>query len=250
MIPSHTRLGRGRLVPGGLAHEQQSGSSRPFPDRHASYACGFRSSIKRTSIRFQICVATVLVVSLVPRCAKGDGGILRLREAQGPFLVTVFSTPEAAAGRLADVSVLVQGSETGKVVLDADVSLTLSPPDGLATKQSDGLCGLPTSTTFLPGGMNHPASVRATREQASNKLLYAAPVELNAPGDWKLHVLVYRGTESARFDCRIPVILRSGKLTVVWPFLVLPPLAVLIFAINQWLRRQSLQKGLPRSNAL
>ena len=185
----------------------------------------------------------ILLLGLSPHDARADGGIIRLREAQGPFMVTVFSSPEVAAGGLADVSVLVQERETGKIMLDADVNLTLSPPDGQATKQSNGLCGLSTAAMRLPDG-NNPASVRATREQASNKLLYAAPVELDAAGDWKLHMLVSRGTDIARFDCLLPVTLRSGKLTGVWPYLLLPPLAVAVFAMNQWLRKQSLQKRL------
>jgi hypothetical protein len=140
------------------------------------------------------------------------------------------------------VSALIQERGTGNVVLDADVSFTLSPPDGLTAKQLGGLCGFSTAAMRLAEGMYNPASVRATREQASNKLLYAAPLELYAPGDWKLHVLVSRGTETARFDCRLPVTVSSGRLTGVWPYLALPPLVVALFAANQWLRRQSLQK--------
>jgi hypothetical protein len=198
--------------------------------------------MKRTSIRLQICLATAFLASFVPRCAKGDGGIIRLRETRGPFSITVFSSPEAAAGGLADVSVLIQGPETGNVILDADVSFTLGPPDAPGTIQSDRFCGLPSAAMRLPNGLNHPSNVRATRELASNKLLYAAAVELNAPGNWKLHVLVSRGTDTAQFDCVLPVTMTSGKSTVVWPYLSFPPLAVAAFAVNQWLRRQSLQK--------
>ena len=195
-------------------------------------------------MRFHLWIVTASLAMFAPRLVRGDGGIIRLRETQGPFSVTVFSPPEAAAGGLADVSALIQERRTGNVVLDADVSFALSPPDGLVMKQLGGLCGLPTAAMRLPDGMNNSASVHATREQASNKLLYAAPLELYAPGDWKLHVLVSRGTETARFDCRLPVTLSSGRLTGVWPYLSLPPLAVALFAINQWLRRQSLQKQL------
>ena len=195
-------------------------------------------------MRFHLWIVTASLAMFAPRLARGDGGIIRLRETQGPFSVTVFSPPEAAAGGLADVSALIQERRTGNAVLDADVSFALSPPDGLVMKQLGGLCGLPTAAMRLPDGMNNSASVHATREQASNKLLYAAPLEFYAPGDWKLHVLVSRGTETARFDCRLPVTLSSGRLTGVWPYLSLPPLAVALFAINQWLRRQSLQKQL------
>ena len=193
-------------------------------------------------MRFYSWIVTVSLTMSAPHLAKGDGGIIRLREAQGPFSVTVFSSPESVSGGLADVSALIQERETGKVVLDADVSFTLSPPDGSAPSQSDEFCGSSKALMRLPDEMNNPATVRATREQASNKLLYAAPLELNAPGDWKLYVLVSRGTDTAGFDCRLPVTLRSGKLIGLWPYLSLTPLAVAAFAVNQWLRWQSLQK--------
>jgi len=198
--------------------------------------------MKRTRIHFQICVAIALIASFVSPDAKGDGGIIRLQQTQGPFSVTVFSSPEAAAGGLADLSVLIQGRESGKVILDADVSLTLSPPAGQIVKQSDPFCSPPTGTMHLPDVTSNVASVRATREQASNKLLYAARVQLNAPGDWQLHLLVSRATDTARFDCLIPVTLRPEKLADMWPYLSLPPLAIAAFAVNQWLRKQSLQK--------
>jgi len=138
-----------------------------------------------------------------------------------------------------DVSVLVQGRETGKVVLDADVTFTLSPPVG-EMKQADVFCSVPTAAVPLPDGINNLASVRASREQASNKLLYAAPVQLNATGDWKLHLNVSRGNDAAGFDCLLPVDFSSSKLSGLLPYLLSPPLLLAIFALNQWLRRRSI----------
>ena len=195
--------------------------------------------MKRTSKGFKTFIAVALLPLFGVTLARGDGGIIRLRETQGPFSVTVFSSPEAISGGLTDLSALIQERETGKVVLDADVSFGVSPPVGSALSQSEEFCGSPKAAMLLSEGMNNPAGVRATREQASNKLLYAAPLELNAAGDWKLHVLVSRGTDTARFECLVPVTLRSGKLTGLWPYLSLPPLAVMAFALNQWLRRAS-----------
>jgi hypothetical protein len=206
--------------------------------------------MNRTCVRLQICIATALLATFVPRYAKGDGGIIRLRGTQGAFSVTVFTSPEAVANGLADVSVLVQGSESGKVVLDADVRLTLSPPSGLAMKQADELCGLPAAAMRLPNEIDNPVSVRATRQQASNKLLYAALVDLGAPGNWKLRLFVSRGSDTAQFDCVLPVTLSSGELAGLWPYLSLPPLVVVLFAVNQWLRGQSLQKSLRQLNAV
>jgi hypothetical protein len=195
--------------------------------------------MKETGLHFQVCIATALLVLLVPRLAKGDGGIIRLREVQGPFSITVFSSPEAASGELTDVSAMIQESESGKVILDANVRLALIPPNGSALNQSDELCAAPATGTRPPQGLNLPTTVRAKREKASNKLLYSAPLELNAPGNWKLRVLVSRGTDVARFDCLLPVASSSGKLIALLPYLLLPPLVVAAFALNQCLRRQS-----------
>src|SRR5262245_50135503 len=162
-------------------------------------------------MRFYSWIVTVSLTMSAPRLAKGDGGIIRLRDAQGPFSVTVFSSPESVSGGLADVSALIQERETSKVVLDADVSFALSPPDDSVLNQSDEFCGVPASGMRPPQGRNLPTGVRATREQASNKLLYSAPVELNAPGNWTLHMVVSRGPDTSRFDCLLPVAFSSGK---------------------------------------
>jgi hypothetical protein len=198
--------------------------------------------MKRSGIRFQIWMITALLTALAPRFARGDGGIIRLRQVQGPFSVTVFTSPEASRVGLADVSVLVQRRETGAMVLDADVGLTLDPPKGATMNQSGPLCGLPWTRAAVhhPDLSPHPMTVRAMREQASNRLLYAAPVELNAAGDWQVHVLVSRGADTASFDCVLPVALASSDLKGLWPFLALVPIVITAFSINQWLRRHSL----------
>jgi hypothetical protein len=200
--------------------------------------------MKPSSIRFQVCIVTALLTMLAARPARGDGGVIQLREVKGPFSVTVFTSPEVPAGGPTDVSVLIQRRETGEVILDADVSLTLQPPNHATMKPSDPLCALPsTGAAFgLPDMAQNPLSVRATREQASNKLLYAAPVELDAAGDWKLNVFVSREADTASFDCLLPVTLASGGLKGLWPYLALPPIAITAFAMNQRLRRHSLEK--------
>src|SRR5215510_553694 len=119
--------------------------------------------MKETGLRFQVCITTTLLLLFVPRIAKGDGGIIRLREVQGPFSITVFSSPEAASGGLTDVSALIQERESGKVILDADVRLALSPPNGSALNQADELCTVSTTSTRPLQGLNSPTSVRATR---------------------------------------------------------------------------------------
>src|ERR1044071_4615780 len=101
--------------------------------------------MKKTGLRFQVCIATTLLIVFVPCFAKGDGGIIRLREVHGPFSITVFSSPEATSGGFTDVSALIQERESGKVVLDADVRFSLIPPSGSVLNQSDKLCAVPAT---------------------------------------------------------------------------------------------------------
>jgi len=171
------------------------------------------------------------------RLARADGGMVLLHEAQGPFSVTVFFAPEGAQGGLTDLSALVQWRTNGQVVLDANVSLALDPLPGSTMTQSDPVCGLPSA-----GAGGAPLTVRATREQASNKLLYGAPLNLSAAGACLLHVTVSRGPDYARFDCLLPVAKESPKLARLWPYLAFPPIAVTVFALNQKLRRHSLEQ--------
>ena len=85
-------------------------------------------------------------------------------------------------------------------------------------------------------------TVRATREQAYNKLLYAALFKLDTPGNWRLNGTVSHNSDAARFDCLLPVTTASPKLSGLWPCLAFPPIAIALFALNQKLRRDSLEK--------
>src|SRR5260221_3207884 len=65
-------------------------------------------------------LAAVLVFLLAPCFAQGHSlGIVRLREARGPFVITVFTSSEVVRGRAADVSVLVQRRDSNEAILDA-----------------------------------------------------------------------------------------------------------------------------------
>ena len=201
--------------------------------------------MKRSYVTAWACVGITLFATLAPQLSRGDGGVMISHQAQGAFLLTVFVSPSPAYGGLADVSALVQNRTNGEVILDADVGLTVDPPNGLSTTPSEPLCGLPpTGAAFLSPDTRQPqATVPATRQQASNKLLYAAALNLNAAGDWRLHVYVSRGSDRARFDCLLPVDRTSANLSGLWFYLAFPPMVIGAFAINQRLRRHSLEKG-------
>ena len=158
--------------------------------------------------------AALAAALLWPAAAYADCGALRLRQEAGPFTVSVFTTPEPLRAGPADVSVLVQDRATHEVLLEAEVTLVLRGPDG--------------AQVMLP----------ASRAQARNKLLQAAALDLPLPGAWTLSVTVRRGLEEATVACDIPVEPAAPPLRAVWPLLALPPAAIVLFALNQRLRRR------------
>ena len=154
----------------------------------------------------------LLLAALVvawPVAARADGGVVRLNERAGPFVVTVFTAPSPVSVGPVDVSVMVQEATDARPVLDARVSLVFRGEDG------SGL------------------AAEATREQAQNQFLYAAPVDLPSPGRWDLQVTVERGPDSVTVATAIPVDPPAPPLLSYWPYLALPPFAIALFAVHQ-----------------
>lgn len=156
-----------------------------------------------------------LILVLLPPVARPDGGVVRLRATRGGLVVTVFTAPDPLPAGPQDVGVLVQ-EPSGAPVLDAEVMLRFDPPAGAS------------------GGF----AVRALRSQATNKLLQAAQVDLGEVGDWRLGVSVSRAGQAHDFECALPVAPATNKVSALWDVLALPPLMVVLFALNQALRRR------------
>lgn len=161
--------------------------------------------------------AVALTLLLAATRALGDGGVVQVRQADGPFVLTVFTAPTPLRAGPGDISVLVQTRDGNAPVLDANIRLTLTP----------------TTTDTAP---IHTA---VTRRHATNKLLYAAPVSLPSAGSWDLRVTAQRGQDVARVSCSIAVAAALPPLLAQWPYLAFPPVAVLIFTLHQWLRSRS-----------
>jgi hypothetical protein len=167
--------------------------------------------VSRVGVTLLACAIAAL---LAPPRAAGDGGAVRLLQAAGPFTITLFAAPAVLGVGPADLSVLVQSRPDGAPVLDAGVAITAVPPAGATTA---------------------PVTVDATHDAATNKLLYAATVTLPVPGNWTARVAVRRAAERAEVSCELPVVAAAGTLARIWPYLTIPPLAVSLFALHQWL---------------
>jgi hypothetical protein len=163
------------------------------------------------SARRRAAALAVLFLLAAP-AAWPDGGVVRLRERRGALVVTVFTAPDPLSAGPQDVSVLVQ-DPSGGPVLDAEVTLRFDPP--------------PPGSGF---------AVRALRSQATNKLLQAAQVDLGVVGEWRLGVSVSRAGQANDFECALPVAPATDKVSALWDVFALPPLMVVLFALNQTLR--------------
>jgi len=203
-------------------------------------------TIPRTAHPACLSVAVALFTLLCRLPSEADGGVVRIREAQGPFLVTIFTPAEPLAGTPTEVAVMVQQLETGQVLTDAAVDLSFAPPASAAVQPGEVLCA-PSSSAALPASVSAGQPITrfpASHAQASNKLLSGTSVRLRAVGDWHLVATVRHKGEETNVACVLPVHAASSRLAWLWPYLALPPLAIALFAVNQWLRMRMARERL------
>jgi hypothetical protein len=153
--------------------------------------------------RIATAVAVLLLLAAAPLLA--NGGTVRIsREAVGPYLVSVFTSPTPLRTGEVDVSVLVQDT-VREAVLDVPVMVEARPVGFEAA----------------------PVRYEATRRQATNRLFKAAKFPLTEAGDWELRVRVgdeEGGEVSFRVELTDPTILDRPYLLAA---LILVPLLVL-----------------------
>ncbi|HSP96511.1 MAG TPA: hypothetical protein VL049_04615 [Candidatus Dormibacteraeota bacterium] len=143
---------------------------------------------------------------------------MRLGQIAGPFTVTVFTSPTPLRAGPIDVSILVQDAHSGDVVTDAAITVALR-----ANAQ-------PSRTV----------SGSATRDQATNKLLYAALLELPAAGAWQVEIAIERADTTTTLAFAADAAPPLPPWRTYWPYFALPVIAIAVYGLHQWLvlRRQ------------
>ena len=167
--------------------------------------------MSKTGIKVLVLLATLLVVA--DPALYADGGTLQFQKQAGPFTVTLFSTPVPLRVGAADLSVLVQDSQNNALV-NGSVTVHLSKLD------------------------ERDIVAQATTAQATNKLLYAAPVELPRAGKWDVRIHVTRVGLSGDAQGAIHVLPQEPPLEAFWLYFAVVPFGVLLFVLNQWLKRR------------
>jgi hypothetical protein len=143
---------------------------------------------------------------------SADGGSVLLRKQSGSFVITVFGTPRVG---LTDFSVLVQNADTRAPVLDAEVDIRIA----------------------------HNIKF-ATHEAAIDKLLYAALIKLPQAGKSHLEVSVTFHGQTTIIEGDVDVAPATPPWIAYWPYFAIVPAAILLFALNQWLKNKRQLKRL------
>lgn len=146
---------------------------------------------------------------------SADGGRVEFQHIAGPFVITLFTDAPIYLGT-GDISVMIQDRNTRDSVLDARVGFTFRSDDG---------------TTL---------EAKATREQAQNKLLYAAAINFPESGRWQVVIDVSRGMDAASTKGEITIEPAESRLSSYWGYFLIPPIGIILFVLHQWLKvRQS-----------
>ena len=164
--------------------------------------------------RFRGTVLAGLLCLVCARTALADGGRLRFREPAGPFVVTLFTTPDPLTTGRADFSVAVERAGEPGLVQDAQVELILTRENG-------------------PGGT---LVLHASHAAATSRWLQAVNFSLPQAGLWRVAVRVRQGAETG--DCSGEVQVRGARAQP-WIWDVLPvPLAGLFLLVHQNRKRK------------
>jgi hypothetical protein len=154
-------------------------------------------------------IALVLLVQLF-----ADGGILLLQQRTGPLIVNVFAAPVPLRAGAADLSILLQNAADNSAVLGGAVQIEL----------------------IGPGGQH--LNVVATHGASTNKLLFAANVNLSAPGEWRVIITGLQLSHRWTVSGLIRVLPGEPAAIAYWPYFAVLPAVIALFALNQWLKRK------------
>jgi hypothetical protein len=153
-------------------------------------------------------VLAVLLFLCTAAAAHADGGRLQMRQAAGPFVISLFTQPESLGLGQADLTAMIEEQGSGKVLLDSDVVITLTPEDE----------------------QGKPIVVHLSHAHASNRLLQDAVVQLPRAGRWRTAIQVNDSGRSASVTTDLTVGDYSARRGTVWVFALFPVFAIALFA--------------------
>ena len=161
-----------------------------------------------------------ILLILAQATVWADGGTVQLRKEAGDLVITVFTSPSPLSVGPMDISLLLQNRNGLDPVLDASVSLVLVHADS-----------------------NIEFHARPSREQARNKLLYAAPVIFSRPGKWRMSITIRRNEKEVAAAGTLDVAPSPGRELSLAGFLAFPPIMIMLFVVRERLLRRRSRRG-------
>jgi hypothetical protein len=159
----------------------------------------------------------VFLLALFATSLWADGGKVLFQRKAGSFTITLFAAESPVRVGRPDLSVMVQNTADQSPVLDAQVVIRL------IRRQS-------TSITEV--------SAPARHEKATNKLLYAAAMDLDTPGQYRAEISVQTKSASALVTGDLEILPPEPPLLAHWPYFLALPVVALLFVLNQRLKKK------------
>ena len=164
--------------------------------------------------------------------AFGDGGSVQLHSVSGPFEITLFAEPPLPRAGQIDFSVLIQDAKSGQPVLDATVTLAVTP---VKVHQNAQPAWYPPSCAVSPPA--NLAEVPLLHSGASNRLLYGALVQIPAAGVWHVRTEVRRRNERAYVEGSVDVADPFPPIANYWPLFLFPVAAIGLYVLREHVQR-------------
>jgi hypothetical protein len=169
-------------------------------------------------LRWSLLMFILICVPALIRDARADGGVVMCQRTSAPFTITLFSTETPLRPGPADLSVLLEQPDGRSPILDAQVFIELEHEAGMIIR------------------------AEATRGQARNKLLYCSLINLPAAGHWKIRLHISRSNTRAEMLSDLVVAAPQPVFLSHWELIAVPPIIIILFILNQWLRRRAFNK--------
>jgi hypothetical protein len=185
-----------------------------------------RTSPRVLGIRWSFLLVVVVLLSPLVQIARADSGVVIFQRSSPPFIITLFSTEMPLRPGRADFSVLLETTGGHSPILDAQVFIELEHEGGTIIR------------------------AEATRSQARNKLLYCSLIDVPLSGRWKMRAHVIHGDYAAEAVSDLVVAAPQPVLLSYWKLTAAPAVIIILFILNQWLRRGALepQKAVARNS--
>ena len=164
--------------------------------------------------------------------AFADGGSVQLHSVSGPFEITLFAEPPLPRAGQIDFSVLIQDAKSSQPVLDAAVTLALTP---VKVHQNTQPAWYPPSCAVSPPA--DLAAVPLLHSGASNRLLYGALVEIPAAGIWHVRTEVQHGGGHASVEGTVDVADPFPPVANYWPWFILPVVVIGLYVLRERIQR-------------